>query len=44
MKISIVHENDGYSLYVDEEFYGKYDSPIQAAQAVEDMKLEEDRK
>lgn len=44
MKISIVHENDGYSLYVDEEFYGKYDSPIQAAQAVEEMNLEDNDK
>lgn len=43
MAISIVHEDDGfYSLYVDDKFYGKYDSPVQAAQAVDEMGLEEE--
>ena len=37
MKININHESDGFVLYIDGEYYGNYDSPVQAAQAVEDM-------
>lgn len=37
MDINIVHENDSFALYVNDQFYGNYDSPVQAAQAVEEM-------
>lgn len=42
MEISIVHENDSFSLYVNDQFYGNYDSPVQAAQALEEMDIEEE--
>lgn len=41
MEVQIVREQDGYSMFVDGEFFGKYDSPIQAALALEEMKEEE---
>lgn len=38
MTISINHEDDGsFSLYIDGQFYGKYDTPVQAAQFVEEL-------
>ncbi len=37
MEIKINHESDGFALYIDGEYYGNYDSPVQAAQAVEDF-------
>lgn len=43
MEITIVHEENGYTAYVDGKFYGKYDSPVQAAQAIEESDLEDDR-
>ena len=36
MEVSIARENDGFALYIDGEYYGNYDSPVQAAQAVEE--------
>ena len=42
MEISINHESDGFALYIDGEYYGNYDSPVQAAQAVEEMCPEEE--
>lgn len=44
MEISIVHEEDGFALYINDQFYGHYDSPVQAAQAAEEMWIEEDGK
>ena len=41
MDVSIVHENEGYSLYLDGKFYGTYDSPNQAAMALEEMDIDE---
>lgn len=41
MEISIVHEKDGYVMYVDGKYFGTYDSPVQAAQAFEEMKEDE---
>ena len=43
MEISIVHENDSFALYVNDQFYGNYDSPVQAAQALEEMDIEEEQ-
>ena len=41
MEIIIIHESDGmFSLYINDQFYGKYDSPVQAAKAVEEMDME----
>lgn len=42
MTIKIVHENENFALYVNGQFYGNYDSPVQAAQAVEEMNIKED--
>lgn len=44
MTIKIVHADDGFALYIDDEYFGTYDSPVQAAMAVDDMNIEEDRK
>ena len=41
-EVSIVHEKDGFSLYVDDKFYGCYDTPVQAAQAYEEMEMKEE--
>ena len=37
-EVNIVHENDGFYLYIDDQFYGCYETPVQAAQAYEEMK------
>lgn len=37
MEINITRENDGFALYIDGQYFGNYDSPVQAAQAVEDV-------
>ena len=37
MEVSIARENDGFALYIDGQYFGNYDSPVQAAQAVEDV-------
>lgn len=42
MEITIVRDKDEYSLYVNDQFYGNYDSPVQAAQAAEEMFNEEE--
>lgn len=43
-EVSIVHEKDGFYLYIDDKFYGVYDTPVQAAQAVEELELDDDNK
>jgi hypothetical protein len=42
MEVNIVHEKDGYALYIDDQYFGTYDSPNQAAMAMEDMNIEEE--
>lgn len=38
MTININHEDDGsFSLYIDDKYYGNYDTPVQAAQFVEEL-------
>ena len=37
MEISIVHERDTFALYINNQYYGDYGSPVQAAQAAEDF-------
>ena len=42
MTIKIAHENENFALYVNGQFCGNYDSPVQAAQAFEEMDIKED--
>ena len=36
MEINIVHESDGFVLRIDGKYFGTYDTPVQAAQVVEE--------
>ena len=37
MDINIAHESEGFVLYIDGKYFGTYDTPVQAAQAVEEL-------